>query len=65
LLRIGQQVVRRTHLKNPQVVSFQSSTPILVESLEEPVPMHADCELQARQERVQVRLEPAALRVLA
>ncbi len=65
LLQIGQQVVARTHLRNPNVFSFQSRAPVIVESLEEPVPMHADCELLARDRQSAVRIEPGALRVLA
>jgi len=65
LLHIGQQVVTRTHLRNPQVFSFQSAQPLTVESLEEPVAMHVDCELLARAGHCTLRVEPAALRVLA
>jgi diacylglycerol kinase (ATP) len=65
LLRIGQQVLARTHLRHPLVHSFQSREPLEVESLEHPVPMHVDCELLARESRCTLRLVPSALRILA
>lgn len=65
LLRIAQHVLARTHLRHPAVFSFQSREPLEVEALEEPVPMHVDCELLARERRCTLRVEAAALRILA
>lgn len=65
LLRIAQQVLARTHLRHPAVHSFQSGEPLVVEALEAPVPMHVDCELLARARRCTLRVDAAALHILA
>jgi diacylglycerol kinase (ATP) len=64
LVRIAGQVLRRSHLANPHVDYFQSRGPIRVESMEGPVPMHADCELVGRSLTNELTLEPSALTVV-
>ena len=64
LVRIAAQVLRRTHLRNPHVEYFQSRGPIIVESLEGPVPTHADCEMMGKTTTDELTLEPSALTVV-
>jgi diacylglycerol kinase family enzyme len=64
LVRIGAQVLQRSHLRNPHVEYFQSPGPIRIESLSEPVPAHADCELLGRTTGATVTLEPRILEVV-
>jgi diacylglycerol kinase family enzyme len=64
MVRIAAAVLRRAHLRNPHVRYFQTRGPIHVESLAEPVPAHADCELVGRSVAFTVDLEPRALTVL-
>lgn len=64
LLRIAGQVLRRVHPSNPHVEYFQTPGPIRIDSLADPVPMHADCELVGRRAGSVITLEPAALTVL-
>ncbi len=64
MMRIGAEVLRHTHLRNPNVRYFQSPGPIRLESLGEPVAAHADCELVGRLATTELTLEPAALTVL-
>jgi diacylglycerol kinase family enzyme len=64
LVRIAAQVLRRSHLNNPHVEYFQSRGPVRVEALDEPVPMHADCELVGKSAANLLTLEPHALTVL-
>jgi diacylglycerol kinase family enzyme len=64
MLRIGAQVVHRSHLKNRNVEYFQTPGPVRIESLGEPVPTHADCELVGRSRASELTLEPAALTVV-
>jgi len=63
-LRIGAQVVSRSHLRNPNVRYFQSPGPIRIDSLGSPVPSHADCELVGRMPGAEITLEPGALTVV-
>ena len=64
MIRIGAQVLSRSHLRNPHVRYFQSRGPLYVESLGEPVPAHADCELLGRRAQSEIGLEPGALTVV-
>lgn len=64
LVRIAGQVVRRVHPQNPQVEYFQTPGPIRIDSLADPVPMHADCELVGRRPGSEITLDPAALTVV-
>jgi diacylglycerol kinase (ATP) len=64
MMRIGAQVLSRSHLSNPHVRYFQSRGPVHIESLGEPVPAHADCELVGRRARSEIGLEPGALTVV-
>jgi diacylglycerol kinase family enzyme len=64
MVRIGAQVLQRSHLKNPNVRYVQSPGPIRIESLGEPVPAHADCELVGRIASTEILLEPQALTVV-
>jgi diacylglycerol kinase family enzyme len=64
MLRIAAAVLRRAHVRNPHVRYFQTAGPIVVESLGDPVPTHADCELVGRGQRAEIGVEPAALAVL-
>lgn len=64
MLRIAAAVLRRAHVRNPYVRYFQTAGPITIESLGDPVPTHADCELVGRAQRVEITIEPAALEVL-
>jgi len=64
MVRIGADVLRQAHLRNPHVRYFQSRGPIRIESLGEPVAAHADCELAGRIQVAEIGLEPAALTVV-
>jgi len=64
MVRIGAAVLRRAHVRNPHVRYFQTPGPIHIESLGDPVPTHADCELVGRAREATLELEPAALTVL-
>jgi YegS/Rv2252/BmrU family lipid kinase len=64
LLNIGTQVVARTHLRNPNVMAFQTREEITVEAQDAPVPMHVDCELLDRARQSRIRIEPRALVVV-
>jgi diacylglycerol kinase family enzyme len=64
MLRIGADVLRHSHLRNPNVRYFQSAGPIRIESLGAPVAAHADCELAGRLHTSEITLEPAALTVV-
>jgi len=64
MVRIGADVLRQAHLRNPHVRYFQSRGPIRIESLGEPVAAHADCELAGRIQVAEICLEPAALTVV-
>ena len=64
MMRIGAQVLGRSHLRNPYVQYFQSPGPIRVDSLGAPVPSHADCELVGRTAGAVITLEPGALTVV-
>ena len=64
MLRISAQVLRKAHVRNPNVEYFQSPGPIRIDCLGPPVATHADCELVGRNASVVLTLEPAALTVL-
>jgi diacylglycerol kinase (ATP) len=61
MMRIGAQVLRRSHVRNPHVEYFQTPGPVDIECLGPPVATHADCELLGRNAHVRLTLEPAAL----
>jgi diacylglycerol kinase family enzyme len=64
MVRIGADVVRHAHLRNPHVRYFQSRGPIRIEAEDGTVAAHADCELAGRMRTAEVTLDPAALTVL-
>ena len=64
LMRIASQVLTRTHLRNPNVEYFQSRDLVRVDSLEGPVPMHADCELVGQSPTNELGIDAAALTVV-
>lgn len=64
MLRIGAQVLHRSHLRNRHVEYFQTPGPVRIESLGEPVPTHADCELVGRSRTCELTLDPGALTAL-
>jgi diacylglycerol kinase family enzyme len=63
LLNIGRMVVTKTHTQHPEVLSFRSSQPVIIES-QTPIPLHADSELLGRENRSQITLDGGALRVV-
>lgn len=64
MIHIGAQVLTKSHLRNPHVRYFQSRGPVQVESLLEPVPAHADCELIGRRSVSELGIDPGALTVV-
>lgn len=64
MVRIGAEVLRHAHLRNPHVRYFQSRGPIRVEALGGSVAAHADCELAGRMRVAEISVDPAALTVL-
>jgi hypothetical protein len=56
-------VVTKTHTQHPEVLSFRSSQPVIIES-QTPIPLHADSELLGRENRSQITLDGGALRVV-
>ena len=64
LLKIGRMVVTKTHTQHPAVRMFRSCKPVVIESLQGPIPLHADSELLGRRDRSVITLDSAALTVV-